>query len=232
MSCVLKLRKFSGQMTGFTMQSTSSLAIQVPSQQAPTFKQMGAEPGHEKLCPHQQHVPLLGTLQARVLQGLQRQTVSEGGCSTHPLDQWQWFVKGRVSHYHFFFLYPWLLFLQFAFCHIEENNERLDVLQIELRKRVVLPKETPVANRMGAQPEPDRAREAVNIRREKRGGMRVRVFCFCFSHRCHDCHDVAMTFPIIIIIIQSSFCYFIPGWTRRPWRKTAVWQVRQCAAEF
>lgn len=106
MSCVLKLRKVSGQMTGFTMQSTSSLAIQVPSQQAPTFKQMGAEPGHEKLCPHQQHVPLLGTLQARVLQGLQRQTVSEGGCSTHPLDQWQWFVKGRVSHYQFlFFLY-------------------------------------------------------------------------------------------------------------------------------
>lgn len=47
-----------------------------------------------------------------------------------------------------------------------------DSLKIELRKRVVLPKETTLANRMGAQPEPDRAREAVNIRREKRGGMR------------------------------------------------------------
>lgn len=85
------------------MQSTFSLAIQIPSQQAPTFKQMGAEPGHEKLRPHQQHLPLLGALQARVLQGLQRQTVSERGCGAHPLDQRQWFVKGRAPHYQVFF---------------------------------------------------------------------------------------------------------------------------------
>lgn len=65
------------------------------------------------------------------------------------------------------------LHLLVFFCHIKENNDGLHVLQIELRKRVVLPKESNTTNRIGAQPEPERAREAVNMRREKRGGMRV-----------------------------------------------------------
>ncbi|CAJ1049249.1 ARL14 effector protein [Xyrichtys novacula] len=51
------------------------------------------------------------------------------------------------------------------------NNGR-DSSKIELRKRAAVTKDTNVASPMSAQTEGDRAREAVGLRREKRGGMR------------------------------------------------------------
>lgn len=49
------------------------------------------------------------------------------------------------------------------------------ILQIELRKRGVIPKETNVTNQIGTQA--DREREAAaNIRRDKRGGIRVSYY--------------------------------------------------------
>ncbi|TNN44509.1 ARL14 effector protein [Liparis tanakae] len=48
-----------------------------------------------------------------------------------------------------------------------------DSSKIELRKRGVVPKEAAAVSPIGTQADKDRAREAVNLRREKRGGMRV-----------------------------------------------------------
>lgn len=58
---------------------------------------MGAQPGDEKLHPNCQHLPLLRAFQDRLLQGLQRQTVSEGGCSAHHIHPFAGFVKGAGS---------------------------------------------------------------------------------------------------------------------------------------
>lgn len=57
----------------------------------------------------------------------------------------------------------------------------LHILQIELRKRGVIPKETNASNQMGMLADRDRMRETV-MRREKRGGMRVSFFWFWFIH--------------------------------------------------
>ncbi|KAK9542299.1 hypothetical protein VZT92_000174 [Zoarces viviparus] len=47
-----------------------------------------------------------------------------------------------------------------------------DSSKIELRKRGVIPKETNVVNPVATQADKDKAREAVSLRRDKRGGMR------------------------------------------------------------
>lgn len=54
----------------------------------------------------------------------------------------------------------------------------MDIVQIELRKRGVIPKETNVVNQIGTQADKDRARDAA-LRRDKRGGFRV---SFLLSH--------------------------------------------------
>ncbi|XP_045889319.1 ARL14 effector protein isoform X3 [Micropterus dolomieu] len=58
---------------------------------------MGAQPGDEKLHPNCQHLPLLRALQGRLLQGLQWQTVSEGGCSAHHIHPFARFIKGVIE---------------------------------------------------------------------------------------------------------------------------------------
>lgn len=138
---------------------------------------MGAEPGDEKLHPDCQHLPLLGALQDRLLQGLQRQAVSARGRRAHDirpvsgLDEGEssptrfsrslrMFQLERNRFVYFIYLFIYLYFALFA-------------SQIELRKRAVVPKETTVANQMGTQADRDKMREAA-MRREKRGGMRVR----------------------------------------------------------
>lgn len=57
----------------------------------------------------------------------------------------------------------------------------LHILQIELRKRGVIPKEANVSNQMGTLTDRDRMRETV-MRREKRGGMRVSFFWCWFIY--------------------------------------------------
>ncbi|XP_076012472.1 ARL14 effector protein isoform X2 [Genypterus blacodes] len=47
-----------------------------------------------------------------------------------------------------------------------------DSSRIELRKRGVMPKDTNVANQVPTQPDRDKVREAANLRKDKRGGMR------------------------------------------------------------
>ncbi|GAA6218948.1 ARL14 effector protein [Lates japonicus] len=47
-----------------------------------------------------------------------------------------------------------------------------DSSKIELRKRGVIPKEANIANQMGTPADRDRVREAANLRRDKRGGLR------------------------------------------------------------
>ncbi|TKS69535.1 ARL14 effector protein ARF7 effector protein [Collichthys lucidus] len=47
-----------------------------------------------------------------------------------------------------------------------------DSSKIELRKRGVIPKETPVVTPMVTPADRERQRDAINVRREKRGGMR------------------------------------------------------------
>ncbi|XP_031704037.1 ARL14 effector protein isoform X2 [Anarrhichthys ocellatus] len=48
-----------------------------------------------------------------------------------------------------------------------------DSSKIELRKRGVIPKETNVVNPVATQADRDKAREAISLRRDKRGGMRM-----------------------------------------------------------
>lgn len=55
---------------------------------------------------------------------------------------------------------------------IDWMNE-LNNLQIELRKRGMVPKETNIINKIAPQQDQDRMREAANQRRDKRGGIRV-----------------------------------------------------------
>lgn len=58
---------------------------------------MGAQPGHEKLHPNRQHLPLLRAFPDGLLQGLQRQAVSEGGRGTHHIQPWARFIKDWTS---------------------------------------------------------------------------------------------------------------------------------------
>lgn len=61
---------------------------------------MGAQSGDEKLHPNSQHVPLLRAFQTRLLQRLQWQTVSEGGCSAHHIRPRAGFIKGADSQHY------------------------------------------------------------------------------------------------------------------------------------
>jgi len=55
---------------------------------------MGEQPGDEELHPDRQHLPLLGALPGRLLQGLQRQAVSEGGRGAHHFQPGAGLIKG------------------------------------------------------------------------------------------------------------------------------------------
>lgn len=52
----------------------------------------------------------------------------------------------------------------------------VNIPQIELRKRGVIPKESNIANQMGTPADRDRVREAASLRRDKRGGLRVSTY--------------------------------------------------------
>lgn len=144
---------------------------------------MGAEPGHEKLCSNCQHLSLLRTLPARMLQGLQWQTVSERGCCTHYTVARN--NKGGLSD-----CIHTTMFCSSVIpssCHI--NNESMTVAQIALRKRVVVPKETNLVNKTVTQGEQDRSKEAGVVRRDKRITIRVSfwhcsIVSFTFNLRC------------------------------------------------
>lgn len=64
-------------------------------------------------------------------------------------------------------------------------DEAINIAQIELRKRGVVPKETNTVNKTVTQAEQDRAKEAGFVRRDKRSTIRVSFLLWHSSH--HYC---------------------------------------------
>lgn len=77
----------------------------------------------------------------------------------------------------------------------------MKIPQIELRKRGVIPKETNVANQMGTQA--DRDREAANVRKDKRGGIRVSSLLLLIMFlKCYKISIFLKMFPLFRYLLD------------------------------
>lgn len=92
-------------------------------------------------------------------------------------------------------------------CHV--IDEPLNIAQIELRKRGVVPKETNTVNKTLTQAEQDRAKEAGLLRREKRSTIRVsfllltQLLSFLYVFISDDCPWPQGQRTLIPILLRS-----------------------------